>query len=146
MDTPFIDISFAATELGVREAMQAVMAILRAQADGDAPVGGDLLNAMEIALTEALNNVTEHGYGDGAVGAIELAIWRSAAGYRVRILDHGRPYPGGVIPSANHQDLDGAMQDLPEGGFGWMLIHELTQRLDYVRRGGKNHLHLWFAA
>ena len=35
---------------------------------------------------------------------------------------------------------DTALEDLPEGGFGWHLIHSLTNDLTYLRTGGCNRL------
>ena len=32
------------------------------------------------------------------------------------------------------------MDDLPEGGFGWGLIHDLTQGLSYRRVAEENHV------
>lgn len=50
--------------------------------------------------------------------------------------------PGGVLPLGASPALvaAGNMGDLPEGGFGWFLIRDLTQNLSYVRDGATNRL------
>ena len=49
--------------------------------------------------------------------------------------------PGAKCPRAWPHDLEAlGEQDLPEGGFGWFLIRELTHDLTYRRDGSRNHL------
>ncbi|WP_245605407.1 ATP-binding protein [Roseicyclus elongatus] len=39
-----------------------------------------------------------------------------------------------------------AATDLPEGGFGWLLIHQISTALTYRRDGGENRLSLTLPA
>jgi serine/threonine-protein kinase RsbW len=41
-------------------------------------------------------------------------------------------------------DASGPLHSLPEGGFGWFLIQNLANTLDYRRMAGENHLYLGF--
>ena len=41
--------------------------------------------------------------------------------------------PEGAVPTAKAANLNTEIDALPEGGFGWYLIHSLTQDLDYQR-------------
>ncbi len=99
----------------------------------------DEAGALELALAEVLNNITEHAYSDMAPGLIALHLRHEGMGLTCRIEDHGRPMPGRVLPNVH---LPGApyRADFPEGGWGWALIFHLTDGLDYTRSNGRNIL------
>ncbi len=91
---------------------------------------------VELVLAEVLNNVAEHAYDPACPGWIGLSVEVGGGRADVRIHDQGAPMPAGCPPG-------GALPDpfsLPEGGFGWYLIRELTERLDYARQEGLNRL------
>ena len=91
---------------------------------------------VELVLAEVLNNVAEHAYDPARPGWIGLSLDVGGGGARVCIHDLGTPMPAGRLPG-------GALPDpftLPEGGFGWYLIQELTEHLDYGRCDGINRL------
>lgn len=103
---------------------------------------------VEVVLAEVLNNIAEHAYG-GGTGTINLTVQTCAVGLACRVIDTGFPMPGGQLPAGNHplpQTDTGAMaerpalDDLPEGGFGWYIIRTLTQNLTYTRIGSQNRL------
>jgi len=103
----------------------------------------DALIRMELVLAEALNNIVEHAYCDAGHGDIALEASVHSNTIWCHLTDSGRPMPGGKLPPARRYDL-GALdvQDLPEGGFGWGLIHDLTSSLIYDRSGAQNRLTL----
>lgn len=105
----------------------------------------DLVSRAEIVLAEVLNNISEHGYvgRDGVPAPIALRCRMSVRGLHVMVVDQGWPVPadrclaGGLPPvSLAAQDMD----SLPEGGFGWCLIRELTCDLNLVSDGAGNRL------
>ena len=55
-----------------------------------------------------------------------------------RSADTGRPMPGLVLPTGICPTSDTDLEDLPEGGFGWHLIHTLTEELSYRRESTRN--------
>lgn len=138
MRTEF-DCDFAATELEARAALCDVMA--RLAVAGLAP---DEAGTVEIALAEAVNNIVEHAYPDSAPGRVVLACRLSEEALGVTICDRGQAMPGGAAPDGIAPDVDVAMDDLPEGGFGWMLIRELAREVIYSRVDGQNRLSLIF--
>lgn len=101
-------------------------------------LGEDCRSTVQIVLAEALNNIVEHAYA-GDAGLIEVELWRDPACLRIQIRDSGRPMPNASLPKGTLPPL-GAMEDLPEGGFGWFLIHSLALDLAYHREGGLNRL------
>lgn len=92
----------------------------------------------EIVLAEVLNNIVEHAYAASA-GNIEIRVRRQVGGLACQIRDHGAPMPGLSLPDGAFQPL-GAIADLPEGGFGWFLIRNTVEDLQYRREGGANRL------
>lgn len=101
----------------------------------------DLHDTIEIALTEALNNVVEHARPQQD---IEIRLSAPDSGLVVCITDRGAAYPDLTIPRPDHHDLSGPVDDLPEGGFGWRLILDLASAVHYHRNRGENHLWLSF--
>ena len=106
----------------------------------DMPLGGSLSGVVEIVLAEVLNNVVEHAYAAHGRGVVEVEVELTPAALLFRVLDDGRPMPEGDAPAGAAHDLDVVTDDLPEGGFGWFLIRELTDDLRYRRIGNRNEL------
>ena len=101
-----------------------------------------LSDSLRLCLAEALNNVVEHAYRGEANGKIDIDLTVSPESFAVTVTDAGEPMPGGTLPAGDidmsYDDID----ELPEGGFGWMLIRSEVDRLDYERRGDRNVLSL----
>ena len=125
------------------EAVRDMLAALRAhmQAVG---AGGSLCGTVELCVAEALNNIVEHAYAGQAPGLVWLTARSSDGGMTIELRDKGRPLPGLSVPRRQLPDASGGLDALPEGGFGWFLIHDLTRALSYARRAGQNLLTLEF--
>lgn len=130
-----LTMTFTASALAVRGALQAVKGVLREQA-----LAEEIAGLVEIVLAEVLNNIVEHAYGDEGHGEIDLEMENRGNALAFVIRDAGRPMPGGAPPAGRPQDLDVEPHRLPEGGFGWHLIRELTSGLEYRRLGERNEL------
>lgn len=103
-------------------------------------LGSDDRGTAELVLAEVLNNVVEHAYS-GDSGSVEITLTSVADGLAFLIVDQGKPMPKEQLPAGHLAAVTGvALQDLPEGGFGWHLIRSLTQDLTYVRGPGQNRL------
>jgi serine/threonine-protein kinase RsbW len=123
------------------EAIRAVLCATRARlaAGGAAPA---LLSRAEIALAEVLNNVAEHAYAGCPPGRVRLCACLDANRLKLVIRDAGRPMPRDAPPGARLPATTGPAQALPEGGFGWFLIHDQCDRVLYRRDAGENRLEL----
>ncbi|MBS0125133.1 ATP-binding protein [Thetidibacter halocola] len=98
--------------------------------------------AWELVIAEALNNIVEHAYAGRDDGMIRVDLRWSDTQMQADLVDDGTPMPGGT-PPGDTDTLDRIRTEtLPEGGFGWGLIHTLVSHLDYRREGGCNHLSL----
>ncbi len=95
---------------------------------------------LQLLLAEVLNNVSEHAYPDDPTGLVELHLRREERNLVCRVVDTGRPMPADALPGARLPDFGNSTDDLPEGGFGWFLIHTLARDLQYRRRDGRNVL------
>jgi len=130
---PFFRRHFTATDIETRAALQALMLAL-----DQAGVGDEDSSNAELILAEALNNVVEHAYADGA-GPVELTVSLQRNGMACTISDRGA---GGEHVGIG-TDFDGFIDppdDLPEGGFGWHIIRCLTSELAYQRDRDRNSL------
>ncbi|MFW8635919.1 ATP-binding protein [Cribrihabitans pelagius] len=131
--------SFTATDIDAREGIAGIVSRLRALG-----VPGKRADEVQIALTEAVNNVVEHAYAGTTPGDVTIDCKLHAERLYVSIRDAGGPYPGGRLPEGKAADVNVPHTDLPEGGFGWFLIRELASQIEYERTGGGNNLSLCF--
>ncbi len=99
---------------------------------------------VKIALAEAINNVVEHAYAGIAPAKVQVTCRLDHNRLDILISDTGNPLPGYKLPDGVPASVETGVQDLPEGGFGWFLIHQLTSDIWYERRDGCNRLSLRF--
>jgi serine/threonine-protein kinase RsbW len=85
--------------------------------------------SLQIVLSEALNNIIEHGYCGDPLGAVALRVGVCDGAVIIETWDWGLSYPEGDIP----QGISPDPAALPEGGFGWFLIKSLTREIRYRR-------------
>ena len=104
----------------------------------------DARSAAEIVLAEVLNNIVEHAYADSA-GSIVVALRQDDDGILVTVMDHGAAFPQEKLPEGRLPEID-SFDDLPEGGFGWLLIRTLVRGLSYQRKNGSNHVSFYLLA
>lgn len=132
-------LSMPGTEESVRETLGLVRARMQALGLSD-----DICGNVEIALGEALNNIVEHAYADIS-GSIDILGEIKGENLLIEFRDQGHPMPDLSLPKGALPDREVALEDLPEGGFGWYLIHSLTKRLLYSRTEGGNCLSMVFS-
>ncbi len=97
------------------------------------------LFSLELVLAEILNNIVEHAYSDASNGTIQIQVSVHDMAIWCVVQDTGKAMPNAQLPKQPRYDpQDMAVQDLPEGGFGWTLIRDLTHDLKYVRKGNFN--------
>lgn len=130
-----INLVFPSDSFAVRKALKSLMSGLHHM-----QVSDETRSVAEIVMAEALNNVVEHAYGESTLGVIEVKMRKQEEQLWVQILDDGNPMPENQLPRAATHDLDTCPEDLPEGGFGWLMIRELTDELQYKRQNQQNRL------
>ena len=131
---------FAADPMSVRRVLADVRQRFRDHVEDDA------LGRLELVLAEVMNNVAEHGAPRPAqdliarppAPSIHLCIVRHSGGLSCAVTDDGVSLP---VSCLERRDLPNAPDGgLPEGGFGWFLIQDLTQALCYYREERRNFL------
>lgn len=96
-----------------------------------------LCNAVEICLTEALNNVIKHSYGGDNTKSIEINIKKDSKFLEIEIVDAGSPRKNLTIKELDFDPED--IDNLPESGMGLFIIKQLMDELDYNSKEGKNY-------
>ncbi|WP_316292672.1 ATP-binding protein [Aestuariicoccus sp. MJ-SS9] len=132
---------FEARPLRVRAALQDIRTALRRTA-----LCPECQGDLQLLLAEVLNNVVEHAYAGRAPGEVCVRAAESAAEVHIVVRDRGGPLPNEAIPQVAPADLFAPVENLPEGGFGWLLIQTLASRVEYYRSDGENRLELWVPA
>lgn len=133
-ETALISLDFEASNTCVRETLKTTGNALEA-----AGYGAEFRATVELVLAEILNNIVEHAYADQGFGPIRLTIIPTDGALKFEVVDHGVPMPNGNPPEGKPADLSCATEDLPEGGFGWFLIRELTHDFCYIRENEQNN-------
>ncbi|MBM2575913.1 ATP-binding protein [Jannaschia sp. Os4] len=126
----------------VRAALDAIAGELTAL--GEAVTGQSIPGATRddllMVLAEVMNNIVLHAYAGAEGGWIEIDVHRTRDGLTVETRDAGRPLPPALLEGGEAPPLGETMDDLPEGGFGWFIIHNLAQDMMYAREAGENRL------
>ncbi len=99
----------------------------------------DTISKSEILLGEVLNNIVEHSYAD-TTGDIEISWFLTDDTIWFETRDRGKEMPGATLPNPDCPPNDVALEDMPEGGFGWFMINQLAQEISYQRTDGINVL------
>lgn len=103
-------------------------------------IGQDDINKVELVLAEALNNIVEHACAGCAGQTVCLDMKKGLDRLDCLICDPGHPMPGGIPPMGHAVERNMAIDELPEGGFGWLLIRELSELVRYNRVNDENRL------
>lgn len=134
---PFV-LTLTGAEDAVRDGIARVMARLCALNLSDEDAG-----TVELVLAEALNNIVEHALPPMDKDTlVKISGTHDADGLQLQIVDQGVAMPSDRIPAAISPQIDVAIPDIPEGGFGWFMIQTLATEVAYARVDGANHLSL----
>jgi serine/threonine-protein kinase RsbW len=98
------------------------------------------ITTVEVVLAEVMNNVAEHAYAWRRDGQMILALRQTRNGVVVSVTDEGLPMPDAQLPFGERLDPTMPLGDMPEGGFGWLIIRQLARDVAYVREDGVNQL------
>lgn len=128
-------LEFQSCELAVRSALKQLATEL-----SELGVGPDDVGSAEVVLGEVLNNIVEHAYGELVPGRIVVSLTQRKTYLRFLVVDEGRALPLEEVPHGVLPKLDGPLEAMPEGGFGWYLVQKLATDLTYQRKEGRNEL------
>jgi len=96
----------------------------------------EIINAVELSLVEALNNVVEHSYKMQKGNRIELDIEIVFDKIIVQLCDWGIAKTN--LKKAELKFDPNDIENLPEGGMGLFIIEQLMDETEYYSENGKN--------
>ena len=126
---------------GRLEAIGPAVAEVLAGCEPHLPPGADgveVADCVALALTEVLSNCVKHAYAGREGGPIRIETEFPPGAVTLHVRDRGRPPPLALVQSARLPDP----LSLPESGWGWALVHRLSDRVSFERRAGWNRLTL----
>lgn len=132
---PYLAIRLESSAISVRAALARTRTGLAGLA-----LGCEAAGSVELVLAEVMNNICEHAYRHAPDGIIELSVWTEGEMLAFETRDYGVPMPDGRMPAGRPIPVNCAIEDMPEGGFGWNVIRQLTADLAYARVGEFNRL------
>jgi serine/threonine-protein kinase RsbW len=110
----------------------------------DESVEEHICNAVDICLSEGLNNIIKHSYGGDQFRLISITVKKDPMFLELQMVDEGKPRENLVV---NDLDFDpGDIENLPESGMGLFIIKQLMDEMNYYSLNGKNYFILkkWF--
>ncbi len=103
------------------------------------------LDAVELSLVEAINNVIKHGYHGEKGKDVGVTVRLNTDKVELEVVDHASPMQPDVLNQASEDRFDFDETDLdniPEGGMGLALIRMNMDEVEYVSGGGENRLRM----
>jgi|SRR6516165_3550311 anti-sigma regulatory factor (Ser/Thr protein kinase) len=102
-------------------------------------IPNQVINEFNLCLDEILNNTISYGYDDSESHCIRVTLTLANGVLTAEIVDDGKPFdPRQSIPPVPSQSL----RERKLGGVGLHFVQALTDKVDYVRKEGCNHLKL----
>ena len=99
-----------------------------------------MCNAVEICMTEALNNVIKHAYNGDETQNININVRKDKNFFEIEIIDEGLTRASLVVHELDFDPQD--INNLPESGMGLFIIQQLMDEMKYYTEEGKNHFTL----
>ena len=109
----------------------------RSNADSAVPLLGPDMN---LVLSELLTNIVKHAYEVSNNGLMEVRARFSGQFLEVLIIDQGGELPKYVLENSKIEFDGDDLFALPEGGFGWSIVHSIIDEIEYQRTGNSNRL------
>jgi len=98
-----------------------------------------IVNELNVALDEVLNNVISYGFEPGARSEVLVRLSLDGGEIVVEIEDAGRPFDPLAAPPP---DMSGSRRERRVGGLGIHFVRQLMDDVTYARSAGRNRLRL----
>jgi len=95
---------------------------------------------INLVLSELLSNIILHGYQNSGDGHIEARARFIDNYLEIILIDQGSELPRRVLTSRDVEIEKPDPFDLPEGGFGWGIVHAIIADIRYQRTHNSNRL------
>jgi len=100
------------------------------------PYGDQVARDMELAVSETLANIRNHGYGSNE-GPVSLDLRLETRGVELVVKEHGRRFDPDMLPPP-------LLGELREGGLGIYLIRKVMDKFSYEPGGPDGNLWILF--
>ena len=97
---------------------------------------------INLVLSELLTNIVLHACGSKCDGRIEVRARFGETALELLIIDDGVRLPPACLEPKALEINSNEIAALPEGGFGWNIVHQIIDVIDYQRIDGRNWLRL----
>ncbi|MGD8632598.1 MAG: ATP-binding protein [Anaerolineales bacterium] len=94
--------------------------------------------ACQLAVSEALENIIRHGYGQQVHNHIQVTVSNQPGELTIELTDDAAPFN----PTDNRKSRKWTIDDPPIGGLGIHIIHAIMDDVEYEREADKNRLKL----
>ncbi|RMH95182.1 MAG: ATP-binding protein [Calditrichaeota bacterium] len=94
----------------------------------------------ELCVVEACNNAIKHAYGNEPGHEVEVEVLLYADKVVFDICDTGKTMEGELRRTLNFNPDD--LAQVPEGGMGLFIIHDIMDKVTYQHRDGHNVLRM----
>lgn len=94
--------------------------------------------ACQLAVSEAVENIIQHGYGREVENKIQVTVSPEPGMLSVELTDDAPPFN----PTNNCKQRGWTIDDPPVGGLGIHIIHSIMDGVEYKREPGHNRLSL----
>ncbi len=108
-------------------------------------LSSDELDAVELSLVEAINNVIKHGYHGEKGKDVQVAVGLQTEQIVIDVIDHAPPMAPDVLnqPSDDLFTFDESdLAQIPEGGMGLALIRMNMDEVEYLSNESENRLRM----
>jgi serine/threonine-protein kinase RsbW len=105
----------------------------------------DDVDAVELGLVEAINNVIEHGYHGQPGKNVQVRVGLQSDQVVIEIVDHAPPMPADLLQSPTSDPFgfdENSIEGIPEGGMGLALIRMNMDEVEYFSSEGENRLRM----
>lgn len=94
---------------------------------------------IQLAITEIVNNIIEHGYGN-KVGQVEISVHLANSLLEVAVTDDGMPIPHEELNSLVTTALLEPTDEWPERGHGMAIVRRVMDDVRFSRMSGRNQV------
>lgn len=94
--------------------------------------------ACQLAVSEAVENIIRHGYGQQVHNQIRVSVSNKPGELTIELTDDAPPFN----PTDNRKSRKWTADDPPIGGLGIHIIHAIMDDVEYKREADRNLLKL----
>lgn len=132
MSTTCLEIALVADQPGLAAALDRLDRFA-----GAAGLSEDAAFRIRLAVDELVNNVIDHGYGEGVPGEVRIRLEAEASRVTLALSDNAPLFDPFTLQPP---DVEESLETRPLGGLGVHLVRNLMTEARYRVVDGRNHV------